>query len=104
MSRSHPSETPDRDPPVAPLAETRASASVRATPRRSLDPLLESKAAVLGVLFLVTGVLGLPLLWYSRRFAALERWFWAVVVTLYTSLLVALVVWVLYWSYRQLSS
>ena len=102
MSRPHPSETPARDSQGPPPTEPRSAPSAPGTPPGSLDPLLESKAAILGVLFTVTGVLGLPLLWYSPRFSPRERWIWAVVVTLYTLLLIALVVWVLQWSYRQL--
>lgn len=68
----------------------------------SFHDLLESRAAVLGILFFVTGALGLPLLWLSSRFSWPARIFWAVVVTVYTVALIALVVMVLHWSYNQI--
>lgn len=70
--------------------------------RSSLEALLESRLAVLCILFFVTGALGLPLLWFSPRFSWLERLFWAVVVTIYTVLLIALVWVVLRWSYNRI--
>ncbi len=62
---------------------------------------LDNKWAVLAVLFSVTGFLGLPLLWKNKGFSNLERYFWAVVITIYTVLLIAGAVAVCMWSYRQ---
>ena len=52
-------------------------------------PIVDRPWFVLAVLFLVTGVLGLPLLWLSRGFRRGQKWFWTVVVTLYTLALTA---------------
>lgn len=60
------------------------------------------KTAVLAILFLVTGCLGVPLLWISKSFSNRERIFWSVVVTLYTAILIGIVVWILAWSLRQI--
>jgi hypothetical protein len=51
----------------------------------------ENKLVVLALLFFVTAVLGIPLLWISSKFSNLERWFWAIVVTVYTAVLLWLV-------------
>lgn len=64
--------------------------------------LLQSKAAVLAILFLATGFLGLPLLWINRRFSTLERIVWSVLVTIYTIALIALAAVILVWSYRRI--
>jgi heme/copper-type cytochrome/quinol oxidase subunit 2 len=70
-------------------------------PKSSLHELAENRAAVFATLFLVTGCLGVPLLWISSRFSRLERIVWSVVVTLYTAALIALVVAVCIWAYRR---
>ena len=67
------------------------------------DKLIQSKLAVLACLFLVTGFLGLPLLWMNRRFSTAERLFWSIVVTIYTLVLIAIVGAVLVWVYRQIA-
>jgi hypothetical protein len=43
--------------------------------------MIQNRAAVLAILFLATGALGIPLLWINRKFSSIERVFWAVVVT-----------------------
>ncbi|XZE53444.1 hypothetical protein SH139x_005186 [Planctomycetaceae bacterium SH139] len=43
-----------------------------------------SKVAILVTVFLVAGILGLPLIYVSRAFNRLEKVFWTVVVLLYT--------------------
>lgn len=64
---------------------------------------LDNKWAVLAVLFSVTGFLGLPLLWTNKDFSNFERIFWAIVVTIYTVLLIAGAVAVCIWSYRKIN-
>ncbi|MAI31574.1 MAG: hypothetical protein CBE00_03235 [Planctomycetaceae bacterium TMED240] len=66
------------------------------------DKLIQSKLAVLACLFLVTGFLGLPLLWMNRRFSAAERFLWAFAVTIYTLVLIGLVGAIVIWCYKQL--
>lgn len=68
------------------------------------DKLIQNKLAVLACLFFVTGFLGLPLLWMNRRFSTAERFFWAIIVTLYTLALIAIVVAIFMWVYRQIAA
>ena len=70
--------------------------------RGGLSDLVQNKWLVLAVLFTVTGAIGLPLLWVNRKFSTLERFFWSIVVTLYTIILIAIVIAILTWSYRQI--
>ncbi len=65
--------------------------------------LIQSRAIVLGTLFLVTGVFGIPLLWMNRKFSSTERIAWTIIVTIYTAILIAIVYMILMWSYRQIS-
>lgn len=67
------------------------------------DKLIQNKLAVLACLFLVTGFLGLPLLWMNRRFSTAERFVWSLVVTIYTLALIGLVGLVVLWLYRQVA-
>ncbi|MGI9467653.1 MAG: hypothetical protein ACR2OA_11070 [Rubripirellula sp.] len=66
------------------------------------EKLIQSKLAVLACLFLVTGFLGLPLLWMNRRFSTAERFLWAIVVTIYTLALIGLVGAIVLWCYKQI--
>lgn len=66
-------------------------------------PLFQSRPMVLATLFLVTGVLGVPLLWRSPCFGTIEKWVWTVVVAIYTAVLLAGVVWLLSWSLGRAS-
>ncbi len=63
---------------------------------------LHSRLAVFGMLFLVTGALGIPLLWMSPNFSNTERVIWAIVVTIYTAVLVIGAVAIVMWSWRQI--
>ncbi|HBV61891.1 MAG TPA: hypothetical protein DEF45_02605 [Rhodopirellula sp.] len=65
------------------------------------EKLIQSKLAVLACLFLVTGFLGLPLLWMNRGFSTVERLAWATVVTIYTLALIGLVVAIFFWCYKM---
>ena len=53
----------------------------------------DSKWATLIVLFVVTAVLGIPMLWRNPRFSLLERLFWSSAVILYTIAIFGLLVW-----------
>jgi hypothetical protein len=48
-------------------------------------PIVDNPWAILAILFLVAGVLGVPLLWISRAFSPLMKIVWSVVVTVYTA-------------------
>ncbi len=63
-----------------------------------------SRIAILAVLFLMTGFLGIPLLWLNPNFSRLERWIWAIVVTVYTFVLIAITCGVVYWSLNSIRS
>jgi hypothetical protein len=64
--------------------------------------LIQNRAAVLAMLFLATGALGLPLLWMNKKFSNAQRVFWAIVVTIYTILLILAFCWIMMWSYRRI--
>ncbi|WP_417739648.1 hypothetical protein [Rosistilla oblonga] len=67
-----------------------------------IEELTDNRAIVLGTLFFVTGVLGLPLLWISRKFTPLQKWLLSIVVTIYTLVLIVIVAVVLMWSWNQI--
>lgn len=56
------------------------------------EPETYSRAMVLMILFLVTGVLGIGLLRRCPSMSSIERWFWRVVVTAYTAGLIGLAI------------
>jgi hypothetical protein len=61
---------------------------------------LNSRTAVLGTLFLVTGAIGLPLVWYSPVFTRVEKLFWSLMAIIYTSALIGVTWAVVYWCYK----
>lgn len=72
-------------------------------PSRGRDDLLQSRGAVLAILFLVTGALGIPLLWINRNFSPLERIAWTIIVTIYTFILISFTVWIVWWAYSRIA-
>jgi len=65
--------------------------------------ILENRAAMFGLLFCVTGFLGLPLLWRSQKFTHKEKTIWSIIVVIYTLILIAIVFGICWWSYRQIT-
>ncbi|QDT13690.1 hypothetical protein [Planctomycetes bacterium K23_9] len=63
---------------------------------------LQSRVAVLSILFLVTGAIGVPLLWVNPNFSRGEQVFWTIVVCLYTLTLLAVFGGIMWWLYRRL--
>ncbi|MFK8115109.1 MAG: hypothetical protein AB8B91_23105 [Rubripirellula sp.] len=63
---------------------------------------VQSRGAVLAMLFLVTGFLGIPLLWMNKKFSPTERIVWSIIVTIYTSVLIWIAAAIVIWSYRQI--
>jgi len=59
-------------------------------PHPDKHPLLHSRGLILGLLFGVLAVLGLPLLWYSSAFTRSEKMFWSLMVSIYTLVLLLL--------------
>lgn len=51
-----------------------------------------SRPLIFGMLFGVTGALGLPLLWTSPVFTRKEKWLWSLINILYTLGLIAIAV------------
>ena len=68
----------------------------------SASEMVQSRAAVLAMLFLVTGALGIPLLWMNQRFSNLERIVWSIIVTIYTIALIVIAWMIVMWSYHQI--
>jgi hypothetical protein len=61
----------------------------------------ESRWMVLAILFGVTGALGIPLLWISKRFSLAERIFWSIAVLVYTAALLGITAAIVMWTYRM---
>ena len=72
------------------------------SPTTSRKDLLQNRGAVLALLFLVTGALGIPLLWINRKFSPIERIFWTIVVTCYTFMLIGFTAWIVWWAYSRI--
>jgi hypothetical protein len=64
--------------------------------------LLDNPWLIVGMLFLVTAALGLPLLWLSRGFSRPAKIALTFAVLLYTALLFWLVWLILLWSYGRI--
>lgn len=58
-----------------------------------LNSISQSKWATLMVLFVVTAVLGIPMLWRNERFNMVERLFWSLLVIVYTIAIIVAMVW-----------
>jgi uncharacterized membrane protein len=79
--------------------------SSRATLDQRKSPwnqLLGSKLLILGMLFGVTGFLGLPVLWMSPVFSQVEKWLWSVANVIYTLALIGICFAVCYWAYSRI--
>lgn len=68
-----------------------------------LRSVVDNRWMVLGMLFGVTGALGLPALWASRAFSTVGKIFWSIVVTLYTILILWLFWLVMVWCYTRVA-
>ncbi len=93
-----------KEPPIV-----RTNRSVHAPPQpqgprpSQWAQLIESRAAMFGLLFCVTGFLGIPFLWMSSKFSRTEKIVWSIVVTIYTLVLIAIAVAICWWSYTQIT-
>jgi len=67
-----------------------------------MSSLTQSRPMVLAILFGVTGVLGIPLLWMNSPFSTAERIFWSIAVTIYTAVLIGITGKIVMWSYRTI--
>jgi hypothetical protein len=77
-----------------------ASMASSAAPAEKRD-LLDNPWVVLGMLFLATGVLGLPFLWKSKGFSTFWKVIVGIVVTIYTAVLVWLAALAVMWAWRN---
>ena len=64
--------------------------------------ILDNRKAIIAMLFGITGVLGLPLLWISPKFSANEKWIYSVAVTLYTTVLIGIAAAAVWWAYSRI--
>ena len=71
-------------------------------PRSEWEQLVSNRKVILAMLFLVTGALGLPLLWLSPAFNPTEKVIWSLVNLVYTLMLIGLCVVICYWAYSQI--
>ena len=79
---------PPSDPPA-----------VAASPLRKA---MDNPWLVLALLFFVTLFLGLPVLWYSRAFSRTSKLVWTALVLLWSAVVCAVFVWVMWWCYVQI--
>ena len=70
---------------------------------RSGTSLIQGKGTVLAILFLVTGALGIPLLWVNPNFSMIEKVVWSIIVCLYTAMFVAIAGAIVMWCYRVIT-
>jgi len=68
----------------------------------SENPLLDRPWLILCLLFFVTAILGLPLLWISRGFSLTWKIVLSLIVTLYTALLLWGFWWIMNWSLSRI--
>ena len=103
MSRETPMDSPIDQTPSHSMNEGQQiteDASVATHDRDAQDRLLNSRGAVLSFLFLIAGVVGLPLLWVNPNFSKRERVFWTVIMLLYSFILLVLFGGMLWWIYQ----
>jgi hypothetical protein len=91
------------DVPAEAAVCPRCGASLIATsePLERRRDMLDNPWVVLGMLFLATGVLGLPFLWRSRGFSPFAKVVVGVAVTIYTALLVWLAAAAVMWAWQN---
>lgn len=95
MNKTPPDQSPIDSQLAAPPATSRDKSSAKVS-------MTDSRWMVLAILFGVTGALGIPLLWVSKRFSLVERIFWSIVVTIYTLALVGVTAAIVMWSYQMI--
>lgn len=64
--------------------------------------LLGNRRALLVLLWGVTGFLGLPLLWISPKFSALEKLIYSVLLTIYSLFLIGMATGIVWWAYLRI--
>jgi hypothetical protein len=88
-----------KEPPIVCKPRQPQPSSVQPSKWRAL---LDSRPAMFGLLFGVTGFLGIPFLWMSENFSHTEKIVWSIVVTIYTLILIGAAAAICWWSYTQI--
>ena len=102
MTENHPIRSSIDAQLGAPTSAVRKNASgANSAPATEHSGILHSRKAVLSFVFLVAGILGLPLIWIHPSFTRGQRIFWTVIVLIYTCTLLALAGSLMWWIYRQ---
>jgi len=107
MSKERQDESPSSESPIdarlaSPPPRDSIEQGTNVTSKLGMSSLTQSRPMVLAILFGVTGVLGIPLLWMNSPFSTAERIFWSIVVTIYTSVLIGITGKIVMWSYRSI--
>lgn len=90
-------ETSPPEPDASTDSPHRHHLPSRVSPQR----MLQHRGMVLATLFLVTGALGIPLLWINEQFSLVERIVWSVVLVIYTTAVLIVGAIVILWMYRH---
>ena len=93
-----------KEPPI--VSQSRIAPAVSAphpAARSKWRALIDSRLAMFGLLFGVTGFLGIPLLLICNGSARTEKIVWSIVVTIYTLILIGVAVAICWWSYAQIA-
>lgn len=102
MNKLSDDETPIEAKLVAPAPGLEGDLDTTSDAPPAKPGMFQGRAAVLGILFLVTGAIGLPLLWVSPSFSRGERIFWTIAVLAYTGVLLAMAGGAIWWGYSRL--
>lgn len=71
-------------------------------PKGSIRAAIDNPLVVLGLLFFVMAILGLPLLWMSRGFSVPAKIGWSIAVTIYTTALIGCTGMILTWTWSRI--
>ena len=85
------------------MDQVKASCSSKPPADARSTSLADNPWAMLAGLFLVTGALGIPLLWLGRAFSTPMKVLLSVLVTLYTAVILWLFWLVMVWCYHHIS-
>lgn len=91
----------DREPPLEPAVVLPNPEPLDALPVQRPLSILQHRGMLLVTLFVVTGALGIPLLWINPQFSTFERVFWSITLLIYTTLLLVIAGGVMLWMYHH---
>lgn len=90
--------------PASELPATKNGETEEVNPANGGEPLGRigrSKLAILTTVFVVAGVLGVPLILYSPVFSKIEKAFWSILATIYSGVLLYILYRVVLWFLAQ---